>query len=154
MITFQKESFIQCMAELPEIFHAHWREVAIDHNAVPLDPDWEQYTILELQGVLHMMTVRDNGVLIGYYLAFVKTHLHYKSTLHSWSDLLFLTKRYRNSGMGLASTGFRLIRETERMLKAMGVKKTYLMTKEYIPLNILTKRLAYRLTEMVYTKLL
>lgn len=142
------------MPEFPVIFAEHWREVAMDHNVIPLDPDWQRYASMEVSGNLHTMTVRDDGVLIGYYNAVVSTHLHYKNSLTAWSDLVYLLPAYRNSGRGLVSTGYTLLRRTNAMLKKLGVQKSYLMTKTYIPLNILTDRLKYRDTERVVTLLL
>lgn len=154
MITFQKESFIKLMPELPAIFYAHWKEVALDQDIIPLDPDWDQYAFLEMNKMLHTMTVRDDGILIGYYNVIVRNHLHYKTTLHAWSDLVYLLPEYRNSGAGLLSTGYKLIRRTNTMLKKLGVKKSYLMTKSYIPLNMLTEFMNYRDTERIYTLIL
>ena len=153
-ITIQKESFTEIMDELPPIFEEHWLEVAMDHKFIELDPDWQRYMQMEAQGMLHMMTVRDEGILVGYFVNIVLTHLHYRKSLTAFSDILYLLPDYRTSGKGLSSTGYRLLRATEKMLKGLGVQKSYLMTKNYIPLNMLTKRLKYRLSEKVYTKLL
>lgn len=126
----------------------------MDQAAIPLDPAWHWYVDMELSGCYHMMTVRDEGILVGYYGAIVKPHLHYKTSLTAWSDILYILPEYRKTGWGLAGTGYRLICEAEKMLKDLGVQKSYLMTKAYLPIKIIVKRLKYRLTEIIYTKLL
>ena len=149
MLSFQKERFSDILEELPEIFYRHWEEVALDRTVITLDPDWERYAQLDKMNQLHMMTVRDDGVLIGYFLAFVWPHIHYKSSMTAWSDIFYLMPEYR-----FGWTGYKLFKHAEKMLKVLGVQKSYVMTKRHIPLNMLMKRLGYRLIEKVYTRLL
>lgn len=148
-LTFQKESWIKISPELPAIFYAHWEEVALERKVIPLDPDWERYARMDLEGVSHMMTVRDDGILVGYYHAIVMPHLHYKSSKTAWSDIFYLHPFYRR---GL--TGYKLVRAAEKMLKDLGVQRSYVMTKAHLPINILMKRMKYRLIERTFTKLL
>ena len=149
MITFQKESWIDLLPELPAIFLAHWEEVALERTVIPLEPDWERYSRMDLEGVSHMLTVRDDGILVGYYHAIVMPHLHYRSSKTAWSDLIYLHPEYRK---GL--TGYKMLKHAEKMLKDLGVQRSYLMTKAHLPINILMKRLKYRLVERTFTKLL
>jgi hypothetical protein len=148
-VTFQEEAFSSLISELPELWNRHWDEVALDKEAVPLAPDWMGYKELERLGMLHIMTARADGKLIGYYFAFVRPHLHYRHTQHAWSDIFIILPEYRK---GL--TGYRLFVETEKMLKSLGVRKSYVVTKVHIPLKMLMKRLGYRFIERVYSKLL
>lgn len=154
MITYQKEWFGKIMPELPDIFYAHWQEIALEKKAIKLAPDWNRYIALEAAKMLHIMTVRDNGILIGYYFGLVSSHLHYKASLTAWSDLFFVLPEYRTAGFGLIGIGQRLLREAEKMLKDLGVQRHYMMTKQHLPLNMLMKRLRYKLVEKVYTRLL
>ncbi len=149
VIAYQKETWAKLLPELPALFVMHWQEVGLDREKIPLDPDWERYALLEAQGILHMVTARDDGILIGYYVALVLPHLHYKSSRTAFSDIFFIHPEYRR---GL--TGYKLFLETEKMLKKLGVQKSYVMTKQHLPLNILMKRLKYRFIEKIYTKLL
>lgn len=142
------------MPELPVLFYEHWKEVAIDRDKIALDIDWSRYISMEAQGLLHVMTVRDDGILIGYYTALVMTHLHFKQSKTAWTDMMFLLPAYRRTGKGLASTGIQLIKHAERMLKKLGAEKSYLVTTASVPLNMIAERLKYRFSEEVYTKLL
>lgn len=148
-ITYQKEWFSKIMPELPEIFLEHWKEVGLDRDKVPLDPDWNRYVFMEAQGFLHVTTARDDGRLIGYYVAIIMPHLHYKTSLTAFSDIFYLRPEYR---FGL--TGYRLFTETEKYLKLLHVQKSYVMTKAHLPINIIMKRLKYKLIERIFTKLL
>ena len=137
------------MPELPELFMAHYDEIALDKSVIKLDPDWNKYCQLELHGILHVMTVRDTAKLVGYHMSVVSTHLHYKSTITALSDIFYLLPEYRQGW-----TGYKLFEETEKMLKVLGVKKFYNVTKAHLPINIIMKRRGYRLVDKVYTKLL
>lgn len=137
------------MPELPTLFTEHWKEVALDKDIIELDPDWQGYVLLEVRGILHIITARANGKLIGYYFALVMPNLHYKAVKMSWSDIFFILPEYRR---GL--TGLKLFTETEKMLKSLGVRKSYVMTKVHLPITIIMKRMAYRFIERIYAKIL
>ncbi len=153
-LTFQKESFTAIMPELPEIFCRHWEEIALDKTAIKLDPDWERYMAFDASGVLHMLTVREDKKLVGYYLALVMPHLHYKSSLTAFSDIFYILPEHRRSGRGLKNAGYKMFEEVEKMLREAGVQKSYVMTKVHLPITMLMKRLKYRFIERTYTKLL
>lgn len=153
-ITYQKELFGKIMPELPEIFYAHWQEIALEQKVIKLEPDWNRYVALEINKILHVMTVRDDGILVGYYFGLVMPHLHYKSSLTAWSDLFFVLPSYRAAGNGMVGVGYQLFKEVEKMLKNLGVQRHYVMTKKHLPLNMLMKRLRYKLVEKIYTRLL
>lgn len=131
------------------MFLQHWKEIALDQSVIKLDPDWQRYCLMEVQNQLHIMTVREGTKLIGYYFAIVLPHLHYKSSYTAYSDIFYILPEYRR---GLA--GYKLFRETEKMLKDLGVQKSYVMTKTHLPITMLMKRLKYRFIERIYTKLL
>lgn len=136
------------MPELPAIFCAHHVEIE-DDQSIPLDPDWSKYAHMEMIGQLHIMTARDEGILVGYYFAVVVSQLHHKQRKVAFSDMFFVLPDYRAGWNGI-----KLIRRTERMLKKLGVTKTYLVTKDGYPITILLKRLKYVLTELVHMKML
>jgi hypothetical protein len=147
-ITFQKESFTALLPELPELFILHDSEISEDETT-PIDPDWRRYIALEVSGALHVMTVRDGQKLVGYYIAMVMPHLHRKHQLCAYSDLFFIKMAYRNGW-----AGYKLFVNAEKMLKELGVHKSYLVTKAQYPITIIVKRLKYALVELVHTKIL
>jgi hypothetical protein len=152
MIQYQQERFVDLMPELPEIFYKHWNDIALDKDVIPLDPAWDEYMRLEALGMLHIVTARDAGRLVGYVFSLVQPHLHYKKSLTAWTDLMYLRREY-TKGFGI----FRyagLIRHSEKMLRDLGVQKRYLMTKVYHDLTPLFARLGYRFIEKISAKLL
>lgn len=108
----------------------HWDEVALDKDAIPLAPDWEKYRWLEKSGILKSVAARRAGKLIGYDVFFVQPALHYSTSLWAVNDILYLDPEERR---GMA--GARLIRQAEKMLGALGVRKVIYHTKLHVHLG-------------------
>lgn len=151
-LDYRWERFGTFAKELPPLFKRHWQEIALNQDNIPLDPDWERYFAFDLSGVLHCLTVRSNGVLVGYVFVFVFPHLHYASTAWAQGDIFWLDPAYRR---GLA--GYRMLRLVEQGLKEVGVKVIHLNTKLHFEasrgtIGKLLARLGYKPTDVVYSK--
>ena len=48
------------------MFHEHWKELALNQDTIKLDPDWDKFYALDVQGILRILTVRVEGRLVGY----------------------------------------------------------------------------------------
>jgi hypothetical protein len=127
----------------------NWRETALDHDRIPLDPDFSVYSKADLAGTLHITAAWDGEHLAGYFILFVIAHPHYKSTKFALMDVYFLEPKYRK-----AANGLRLIAHAEVALKAKGVKEIIANTKVKLDMSGLFTRLGWRFTARVYTKLL
>lgn len=152
MTTFQEETFAQVQGEIRGLLKEHWEEVALDKESIPLDPDWDQYRAIDGLGMLSILTARDSdGLLVGYYVAFIRKHLHYANSLTAFSDLYFLKPQYRNG-----RTGLRLFQAHEKAMKARGVQKIYTMHKLHVhsTMGRLLKFLGYRHIENIHSKVL
>src|SRR5215469_12725938 len=99
-MTFQVERYSDVLPELKAIIGLHWEEIALLKDKIKLDPDYDRYLALEESGVLHVITIRENGELIGYHIAFVTPHMHYKGDLMCFTDIFFLKKEYRKGLAG------------------------------------------------------
>lgn len=150
-ITYQVEPWEAYFPECQALWLKHWLEVALDQAAIPLDPDLERYQAYADAGQLFILTMRDEGKLVGYLTAILSGHLHYKSTLMAFVDLYLVDKPYRK---GLA--GVRLFREAETALRALGVRRIQTATKLHAHLDVsrILARLGYTRVEATYAKLL
>jgi GNAT superfamily N-acetyltransferase len=150
-ITYQTEPWEAYFPECQSLWLKHWLEVALDQAQIPLDPDLERYQAYADAGQLFILTMRDEGKLVGYFTAILSGHLHYKSTPMAFVDLYLVDKPYRK---GLA--GVRLFREAETALRALGVRRIQTATKLHAHLDIsrLLERLGYARVEAAYHKLL
>lgn len=146
-LDFNKESFFAIMGELPPIFLEHYKEIALDQGRMPLQPAWQRYIELEQSDILHILTVRHKGRLVGYHFNFVYPHMHYASTLCSFSDMFFILPQYRQG-----FNGIKFFIENEKMLKVIGVKKMFVMTKVHKEVQPVMKRLKYKFIERIFSK--
>jgi len=159
MITYAVERWQDCWREMEPLWREHWREVALDHEKVPLDPRIKMYEAMQNAGALQVLIVRQRGSVIGYHIAKIEPHLHYGSTLHAFTDVYYIKPDCRR----MPTVGVRLFREAHRCLKARGVKKIYTASKAFTISPVTGKSLdmaaifeseGMRPTEVVYTKLL
>jgi len=149
MITYAVEEWADTWKEMEPLWPDHWKEVAMDQDVIPLNPDLEVWDELARKRMLHLVTVREDDKLIGYYLAIIRPHLHYKQSLSAFTDLYYLSARHRR---GL--TGYKLFQYVESTLKARGVQKMFAGTKMHLDMGRLFERLGWRETERLYTKVI
>jgi len=141
------EPYQEALAEVRDLLEEHWREVALDHDAIKLEPDYERYAAIDADGKLHLCTARIGGELVGYHLSIVHSHLHYKSSLTCFTDVFFLRKEYRN---GLA--GYKLLKFfRDSVRKRFKVQKIYMSMKLTHEIGPLLERLGFKPIERVYT---
>ncbi len=135
--------------ELPPLFIEHWRELALNKDVIPLDPDWDKYYRLDVEGVLRVLTARlSSGQLVGYVFLMVGPHLHYMST--NWGHVdMFWTDPIIRTGW----TGVRLFKAMLQGAKAMQVVNMTITTKLHFMDNRVTKllqRLGFKPIETVH----
>lgn len=131
------EKFHQIAHELPSLFFAHWKELALNQDAIPLSPDWDKYYRLGIEGILHILTARtSNGLLVGYCFLMVGPHLHYATTLWAHADMYWLDPLYRQGW-----TGVRMFKELAKGARLLGAANLTLATKHHFGDNRVTKLL-------------
>lgn len=143
------ERWREIKREMLPLLTRHWREIALNHADVPLDIDHARYAELDESGALHILTVRRDALLIGYHVAIITPHLHYKSTLHGITDVYYVVPECRHG-----VTGMRMFQAVERELKALGVKKLFTATKLHLDQGPLFERMGFKPVERLYAKLI
>ena len=148
------ERFMAIAKELPPLFKKHHAEIALNREAIPLDPDWDRYYNADLAGMLRCLTVRVRGVLVGYIFVVVSPHLHYASTVFAQTDIFWLDPAWRQGWLGI-----RMFKQMEETLREWGVKVIYVNAKLHFmaergTIGKLFERLGYKPTEMLYSKVL
>lgn len=149
MLTFQTEAWPDVVEEMKPLFAEHWREIGVDHDAVPMDMDFEIYEKYHEIGYLKITTVRADGDLVGYCMALVCSHLHYRSTLFALGDLYYLDQEYRKGAAGM-----RMFIEHEKNMRALGVKKMTTITKLHHDRSQMFEKLGWKAQETTYVKVL
>lgn len=143
------EDWMDVKDEMVPLWERHWKEVALNHADVPLDVDHERYDAISSAGGLHVLTVRRGGRLIGYHIAMVTGHLHYKSTLHGITDVYWIAPECRHG-----VTAVRLFQAVERELAKLGVRKLFTATKLHLDQGTLFEHLGYKPVERLYAKII
>lgn len=146
-ITYQQEAYDDIKFEIQPLLYQHWQEIAMYKDKIDLEPDWERYAELDRAGKLHIVTVRDDGELIGYYITLITKGLHYKNTVYGMNDILLLKPEYRNAGVGK-----NLFQFAEDLLRQEGVTVMTIHMKAYQPFDALCEKLGFDYAERLYTK--
>jgi hypothetical protein len=150
MITFQVELFADTYEEALPLLRMHWEEVGLHREIMPFDPDVGSYLANEQQGMLHIVTARQDGRMIGYHCSFVRPHVHYASTLTAFTDIYFIEPSKR----GIPTVAVRLFREVKRTLQQRGVRRIITTTKTHLDKSRLLEHLGYSEIERVYEQLI
>jgi GNAT superfamily N-acetyltransferase len=147
MITCHVESFEERLSELAELLPAHYKELALNQDKVPLDPRYDFYIDTERKGGLIFATLRDTGELVGYFIGFIAPGLHYRTCLTCTMDIFYVRQDKRKG-----SAGVRLFRFVEANLKARGVQRWFMGSKVHADASALFKRIGAAPVETYYSK--
>jgi len=126
MITAHEESFKDCYPELSELLQGHHEELALNQDKISLNPDLQVYYDREDDGSLVFCTIRDKGLIVGYYIGFVVTSLHNKDHLTCHTDIFYVHPDARGYGAGKILFGF-----CEKLLKNRGIARWIVASKNH-----------------------
>lgn len=109
-----------------EIFPQHWRELAVNQDKIVMDIDEPRYAGMEKMNLLYLLSARVSGRMVGYLMAFVMPHFHYKSAgCMSFTDMYYTLPQYRNG------TGLKLALRWEKDMRERGVCQLITSTKRH-----------------------
>lgn len=148
-VAFAVENLRNVLLEMSPLFRAHWLEAAMYKEHIPLELDTDKYLALSDAGVLFLVTIRDAGKLVGYYVAMLTKPIRYKTLLVGVTDVFYLMPEYRRG-----RNGIELFKYVERELKARGVKKIVVGTKAHLHNERIFEYLGFDKAEVYYTKYL
>ena len=147
-MTFQREEFTEAFkAEMNQVIVAHWDEVALSKDKMPLNVNWADYFDRAAKGALVVITAREEGKLAGYWVLFLGENPHYQGVLLAITDIYRILPEYRK---GL--TGVRMFAEGEKILKDIGVKKIVTATKLHADCGSVWEKLGWIPVERIYQK--
>lgn len=149
MLTSHIEPLMPQIEELKTLFGAHYEELALNQDKVPLDPMWEVYEFKESRGETCYVTLRDGGQLIGYVVMFVAPGLHYRTCLTAHMDILFVRPDRRDA---TAKGVLLMLRTLERELRRRGVQRWFMGHKYHKDIGVIFRRIGMVPAESTYTK--
>lgn len=146
MITCHVESFEERLAELQVLLPAHYEELALNRDKVPLSPQYGIYIARERAGELLFVTLRDAGELVGYFIGFIAPGLHYSTCLTCTMDIFYVRKDLRTGRAGI-----NLFKFVKRELERRGVQRWFVGSKVHADASALFKYLKFEPCETYYT---
>lgn len=154
-VRYQVESWFDCEKEMSWLYESHWKEVALNQSAIPLNLAYGCYEDLAKKGQLHVVTVRDDDKVVGYHVSIIRPHLHYEQSLTAYTDAYYLHPNYRKG-----FNGVNLFKFCEESLKKAGVQRIITATKtnretgKKLDKSLIFKKLGYVQAETVYMKII
>lgn len=143
--SFQLEKVADIYDEAMPLVEAHWNEIA-HYKDIPLEPDKDMYFKLEEVGVVRAFTARDElGVLVGYAVFFVKSNMHYKSSVQATQDILYINKKHRGFGR-------KFIDWCDEQLRKEDIEVVYQHTKKDHNFGPMLETLNYQLVDLIYAR--
>lgn len=143
---FSKELLHEAMP----LLQAHWKEVAMYRESIPLNIDVGFYESLARQGKLICLTARDTQ-LVGYACFMITGSPHYLGTTFIRNDVIYLDPEHRGI------TSLRFVRECERVCQERPRSGPTLITwhsKLSNDFGQLLTHLGYDVMEQLHGKLL
>jgi len=129
------------------LIEEHWQEIALNKALMVLKPDAGMYRALEEQKKLVSLGAFVGDELVGYSVNLLQHHLHYADLKVAMNDVLFVAKAHRRG-----SAGHRLIKWTERAVRARGARMMLWHAKPGTALEGLLPRLGYGVQDIVFSK--
>ena len=145
-VTYAVEPYLDVLPELKLLYPEHWQEIALDKNAIILDPDYASYENMARANILHLVTARSGVELVGYHLSMIHHHLHYRTSLTCFTDIFYLKPAYR-----VGMVGYKMLKFFRDSMKERGVQKIYMGTKLSHDIGPLLDRLGFKPIERLYT---
>jgi N-acetylglutamate synthase-like GNAT family acetyltransferase len=139
--TFQLESVDKWAAESGRLVYAHWQELGLDLDLV-IDPDIAKMKAMEDIGMFKVLTAREDGRLVGYLLAVVSVHLHYRS-----SPPMFIVDAYYVPPEWRFGTGARMFFYARSVAKQLGTIKMYVSCKVHKDHRKFFEALGFKLSD-------
>lgn len=147
MLSAQVETVAGVLDEIRPLFADHFDELALDKDKAPLDPQYDLYLAREARGEALVVTLREAGELVGYFIGFVAPGLHYRRTLTFIMDIFWVRRDHRNR-----SGGLRLMRRLMAELKRRGVQRAFLGSKLHRDSGRLFEAFGFRPVETFYSR--
>lgn len=146
LVTAHIEELSDVLPELRVLFPQHYRELALNQDQVPLDPQYDIYLERARRGEVLCAVLRERGEVIGYFVGFVAPGLHYRTCLTLTMDI-FYVRQERRAGLN----GIRLFRCVEAEARRRGVQRWFMGSKLHADASALFKRLGAKPVETYYS---
>lgn len=147
---FQVERWSDVLPELVPMFQLLWDDVGLDKDRFTAKHDDAKYTALDKAGMLEVVTARNDGRLVGFFVTLLTPNPHYADAgLMAYTDMYYLSPEYRKGNVGL-----RLFSFVEECWRKKNVVKAYSSHKLHRDRSAMFRILGWNPTDLIYTKVL
>jgi len=146
---YQEESYQDIVFDIKEILPQHYTETQLYSDKIQLDPAYDIYELLYLQGVARFFTCRDDDKLIAYIIVMVMMDSHSQGTLKATTDMIYVSPDHRHT-----TVAEELIQTAVDALEEDGVSVMLINFKSHNPCQSLMDKLEFDRVEVVYSKYL
>lgn len=144
-LEFKVEPFEDIASEALPLAEAHFKELAPYKGDNP-QPNWDWYFNLARQGILTCFTARYEGILVGYIVIFITTHMQFGHK-HADAHMFWLDPAFRTGWNGIKF--FRFMEDVLKEEKVQYINIEHTIHKDLSPLF---KRLGYKPTFVIHSK--
>jgi GNAT superfamily N-acetyltransferase len=149
VVTIQTEKWATFYPDGSSIFPEHHKELALYPEEIPLSIDEAKYELLDKADILLIVTARDEGRLVGYWLWFIMPHPHYAAAgPMALTDMYFVLPEYRRG------VGAKLEVASEAEYTKRGCVKAITSCKAHRDHRPFFERLGWELSDYTMVKLL
>jgi len=145
-IIFSEESPESSHNGIINLIDSAWAEIG--HGSLKdkkPNPNFDTYYKLASAGVLHVITARLNGEIVGYTTLLITDLMQHSGVKACFVDSMFLKKEHRK---GL--TGYRLLKFVENCARTKGAKRLEWGVTIYNDFSPILKRMGYSLESYRY----
>lgn len=148
---FRWERYQDIVQEAAPLIRRHWQEVGLAQDRLPLDVDWEQALRLAEGGILHVLTVRKEGTLVGFIFSYLLRSLFFSQP---WATVqgFWIDPIHRQGMIGVTLFKENEIGMRERGAVAVSVEALSHIEKERGTIGKILKRLGYYHAGDMYIK--
>jgi len=147
MYIITEEPLKDCIEEMKPLLLKHYEEVAFRKDKIAFNPDYDKYLQLADIDMLHLVSVRKEGVLVGYYLSFISINPHYMDHTYAANDVLYVHEDHRGG-----TVAYRMFKYAEEKLKEKGVSIITVHMKNKLPFDRLCEARGMEAIETIYMK--
>lgn len=112
------------LKEARDLIKAHWLEAGSFQDFMSLNLNDDAFRALQASGALHILTVRDEGEIIGYFFVMLSHHPLDKAHVIGSDVFIYTAPRYRRWGIGP-----QMIRLGEDRLRRLGAVVVFFREK-------------------------
>lgn len=142
-MTFQQEPVSDTLIqEVFPLLEMHYKEIS-HYPDIEFAPDLEAYKAVAASGNLRVFTAREEGVIVGYSVFFLRHNMHYQKSYQAVQDIIYIDPKKRGFGM-------KFIGWCDEQLKAEGVQVVYQHVKAKHDFGPMLKRMNYELIDLIY----